>query len=125
DGRRRRVGADQDRTWGTVAGRRAAVEATADPAQACVLALVEPGRLPDLSTAEVRTVRVRISDAWHDRQPARFQQLSSVSHRRVQANLAVELDQSLLGQADGFAVFGIRSWSKITLTSCCVLLMMP
>ena len=51
---------------GAVAGRRAAVEAAADPAQPVVVPLVEPGRLPDLAAAEVRAVRVGIA-----RPPAR------------------------------------------------------
>ena len=79
DGRRRRVGADQQRRRGAVAGRRAAVEAAADPAQAGVVELVEAGRLPDLHAAEVRAVRVGIADPRHDRQPARFQQLARVA----------------------------------------------
>ena len=83
------------------------VEAAADPAQPGVVALVEPGRLPDRHAAEVRAARVRIPDARNDRQPARFQQLPRVAHRRVQADLAVDLDQPLLGQPDGLAVPGV------------------
>ena len=52
----------------------------------------------------MRAIRVRITDAGHDRQPARIQQLARVAHRRVQADLAVDLDQSLFRQPDRLAI---------------------
>ena len=61
------------------------------PSQPSVSVSASAGGLPDVHRAEVRLGRVRIADALHDAQRAVLQQLGQAGHRRVQAEVVVEL----------------------------------
>ena len=72
--------------------------AAPEPARSLVLLGIEPGRMPGRHALEMRSARVRVADALRDDQLPRLQQLAEVLERRVQADVVVDLDQSVLGQ---------------------------
>ena len=62
--------------------------------------------LPDVHRAEVRLARVGIADALHDAQGAVLEQLGQAVHRRVQAELVVDL----LDWAVGLLAASAAAW---------------
>ena len=61
------------------------------------------GRLPDFRGAEMRAVRVRITDTLHHGQIAGVVKILETGHRAVEANLAVQLQNLVRRQPDARA----------------------
>ena len=85
-----------------------AAERLADPA--FVQRLGHAGGLPDIHRAEVRLVRIRITDALHDAERPVFVQFRDVRHRRMQADRISELLHLGFGDFDRgpeFRILGV------------------
>ena len=57
------------------------------------------GRLPDVHGLEVRTLRVRVADALHDRQLSFLPHRPEAPHAGVEADVVVQADDHVLGLA--------------------------